>query len=114
MKIQSLQFCLPHSAGSAQSVMLDQLMNRREAIKLLGATVSAAGVAAQTPVGVRAAAVARNDDAVRKLLDTQITDPASPWRGSVPDSLGLHGAGPASGLIDNLTASFVEPSSRFH
>jgi hypothetical protein len=87
-------------------------MNRREAIKLLGATAAVA--AAQTGDPVRTAAIARNDDAVRRLLDTQITDPASPWRGSVADEFGLHHAGSAGGLIETMAASFVEPGSKFH
>src|SRR5947208_3663998 len=86
-------------------------MNRRQAIKLLGAT---AVVPAQQKDAVHAAAVARNDDAVSKLLDAQITNPASQWRGSVPDQFGLHGAGQASGLIEVMAAAFVEPSSKFH
>jgi len=87
-------------------------MNRRDAIKLIGATAAVAAAQASDPV--RAAAIARNDAAVRKLLDTQITDDASPWRGSVADEFGLHHAGSAGGLIETMTASFVEPGSKFH
>lgn len=113
-------------------------MTRRDAVKVLGATATVAampvssalaGPAAAMPGSsalagppaalpaidvVRAAAVARNDAAVRKLLDAQITDPSSPWRGSIADEFGLHHAGSAGGLVETLTASFVEPSSTFH
>ena len=59
-------------------------------------------------------ALERNDTATRRLLETQITDPASPWRGSVPDQFDLHSAGSAGGVIETLAASFVHPRSKFH
>jgi hypothetical protein len=59
-------------------------------------------------------AVERNDTAVQSLLQGQITDSASQWRGSVPDQFGLHSAGSASGVSETLAASFVHPRSRFH
>ena len=61
-----------------------------------------------------AAVVERNDAAVRAALQSQITDPASPNRGSVPDQFGLHSAGSASGVVETLAASFVHPRSAFH
>jgi hypothetical protein len=59
-------------------------------------------------------AVERNDTAVQVLLQTQVTDPPSPFRGSVPDQSGLHSAGSAAGVSETLAASFVHPRSRFH
>ena len=61
-----------------------------------------------------AAIVERNDAAVRSVLQAQVTDPASPNRGSVPDQFGLHSAGSASGVVESLAASFVHPRSAFH
>ena len=61
-----------------------------------------------------ATALERNDTAVQSLLQTQVTDPASPFRGSVPDQFGLHSAGSAGGVSETLAASFVHPRSRFH
>ena len=58
--------------------------------------------------------VERNDAAVRAALQSQITAPASPNRGSVPDQFGLHSAGSASGVVETLAASFVHPRSAFH
>jgi hypothetical protein len=95
-------------------------LSRRDALALLGATgvvarLTGAGRgpdqgAASPPGGI----VGRNDQAVRTLLDTQIADAGSPWRGSVPDQYGLHSAGSAAGVAETLTASFVHPQSRFH
>jgi hypothetical protein len=58
--------------------------------------------------------VERNDTAVRSVLQAQVTDPASPNRGSVPDQFGLHSAGSASAVVESLAASFVHPRSAFH
>ena len=81
-----------------------------------GAAVAgrAAPVDAQPPSSPVDRAVARNDAAVRSMLDNQITDAASPWRGCVPDQVGLHSAGSAGGVAETLTASFIHPTSRFH
>ena len=94
--------------------------SRREALALIGAagavgaTGGIAGLRAQNPDDVIDAALRRNDAAVRTLLDTQITDATSPWRGSVPDQVGLHSAGSAGSVAETLAASFVHPQSRFH
>lgn len=74
----------------------------------------AAPPVAQSIDALVATAVERNDNAVQSLLQAQITDSASPWRGSVPDQFGLHSAGSASTVSETLSASFVHPRSRFH
>ena len=94
--------------------------SRRDVLALLGAAGTATAVDlprsadAQTPASPLESALARNDAAVRVLLDSQITDAASPWRGCVPDQVGLHSAGSAGGVAETLTASFIHPRSRFH
>ncbi len=94
--------------------------SRRDALAILsaGGLVSAVGradsAAAQVPTSPLESALARNDTAVRSLLERQVTDPASPWRGSVPDQFGLHSAGSASGAAETLTASFLHQQSPFH
>jgi hypothetical protein len=94
--------------------------SRRDALAILGgagaaaAMDRAAGVDTQTGDPPLDRALARNDAAVLTLLDSQISDPVSPWRGSVPDQFGLHSAGSAGGAAETLTASFVHPQSRFH
>lgn len=94
--------------------------SRREALALIGAAGAAgvtggiAGLSAQNPDGLIDGALQRNDAAVRTLLETQITDAASPWRGSVPDQFGLHSAGSAASVSETLAASFVHPRSTFH
>jgi hypothetical protein len=94
--------------------------SRRDALAMLGAAGGAAvagraaRVDAQPPSSPLDRAVARNDAAVQSMLDNQITDAASPWRGCVPDQVGLHSAGSAGGVAETLTASFIYPRSRFH
>jgi hypothetical protein len=68
----------------------------------------------QTATSVTAGAIGRNDEAVRSVLLSQITDSASQWRGSVPDQYGLHSAHSAGGVTETLTASFLHPQSRYH
>ena len=79
------------------------------------ANVDAGQFAIGRPIdALLAAAVERNDTAVQSLLQTQVTNQASPFRGSVPDQFGLHSAGSAGGVSETLAASFVHPRSRFH
>jgi hypothetical protein len=85
---------------------------RREA--LLAAGAAATLRAAATAPQVEQAIVDRNDDAVRKLMRTQITDAQSQWAGSVPDDYLMQPAGSAGGLIETLVASFVCPQSKLH
>jgi hypothetical protein len=74
-------------------------------------------VGAQVATGkppTAANALERNDAAVRALLQSQLTDAASPNRGSVADQFGLYSAGAASGVVETMAASFVHPRSAFH
>src|SRR6185503_17262761 len=80
----------------------------------LGWTATNAQAPEPSTVASLANVVERNDEAVRRLLPTQITDQASPNRGSIPDPFGLHSAGSASGVVETLAASFVHPASKFH
>jgi len=96
---------------------MSRLLTRRQTLALIGAG-SALSTArprvAQTPDAWLARAVERNDAAARRLMDTQVADPADPRAGSVPDEHTLHQPWSASGVIETLTASFVHPRSRFH
>lgn len=89
---------------------------RRDALKALGVASALGGAVAahpQAPRSIVDAAVARSNDSVRRLLALQITDPVSPFRGSYPDAVGLHSAGSASGIIEQMTAAFVHPQSAY-
>ncbi len=91
-------------------------ITRREVLQVIGAA-GAIGVAspvrAQTPGTPIEAALARSDAAVRSQLRAQVTDAASPHRGSVPDGTGLHSAGSASAVAEIMAAAFVHPRSAF-
>ena len=84
-------------------------MTRRQALFSLSA---AAGAAASDPPEVATRIVERNDAAAENYLRAQITDPASPWLGSVPDDYLLHHVGAAAGLIETLSAALLHPRSR--
>ena len=80
---------------------------RRDLLALMGTAgaLGRYGDAAANAALPLAAIVERNDAAVRAALQSQIADPASPNRGSVPDQFGLHSAGSASGVVETLAAS---------
>ncbi len=85
-------------------------VTRRQALWTLAATATATGAAAEpgtAPPTVDARLVASNDAALDKLLRAQITDPASPHRGGVPDEYLMFAAGSAGGLIETATASLI-------
>jgi hypothetical protein len=79
-------------------------LSRREAL--------AAALAAAAPE-VEPAIVKRHDEAVERLLKSQITDAASRWCGVYPDDFGLHHAGTAGGVLETCTAAFLHEGSRF-
>jgi hypothetical protein len=91
---------------------MDRILTRRQALLITGAaaTLHAAAAAPQ----IEQAIVDRNDDAVGKLMRTQITDAESTWAGSVPDEYLMHSAGSAGGLIETMAASFACAQSKFH
>jgi hypothetical protein len=89
---------------------MDHVITRRQALLAAGA-VGATLRAAATAPQVEQSVIDHNDDAVRKLLRDQVTDPRSQWVGSVPDGYLLHNAGSAGGLIETLSASLAHPQS---
>ncbi|MBM3745456.1 MAG: hypothetical protein FJW34_06645 [Acidobacteria bacterium] len=86
--------------------MMNARLSRREAL----GTALAAGVAA----AIEPQVVKRHDEAVERILKLQITEPTSRWRGIYPDDFGLHHAGTAGGILETLTAAFLQPASKFH
>ncbi len=86
---------------------------RRQILGALGGAALAAGAPASPPV-VDTQVVARNDAALESLLRVQVSDPASPRLGGVPDEYGMFPAGSAGGFIETAVASWVAPQSRYH
>ena len=58
--------------------------------------------------------VERNDDGLDRLMKAQVTDPASPYLGSLPDAYNLHNPGSASSILEAGPAALVHPDSRFY
>src|SRR4051794_8672107 len=75
---------------------------------------AAATAASAMPAPPDTATIARNDQAVDRILINQITSQTSPYRGSTPDEYRLHHPGSASGAIEACAASLVCSQSRFH
>ncbi|HTP34548.1 MAG TPA: hypothetical protein VMJ75_20360 [Candidatus Acidoferrales bacterium] len=88
-------------------------MTRRQALLSLSAAARAAASPAGPP-DVAPRIVERNDAAAENYLRSQVTDPASPWLGSVPDDYLLHHAGSAAGLLETLAASLLHPRSKHY
>ena len=86
---------------------------RRAALVALGAVGAGLAAPAQAPA-IDRGVVERNDRSVEALLRSQITDPASEWRGSVPDEFRLHSASAAGGLTEAMAAALVCPQSKYH
>ncbi len=76
--------------------------------------MAAAGAAGMQETTLLDAAISRNDAAAERLLAIQVTDPGSPFRGAYPNPDGLHLPHSAGGIIEVLTAAFLQPRSRFH
>lgn len=86
---------------------MNPLLSRRQFVALPAAS-QLAGTEIDSLV------VRRHDERVRSLLEQQITDPASPWRGAALDRFGLCFPGSAGGMLEAFVAAFLHPASRFH
>lgn len=86
---------------------MNPLFSRRQFVALPAASQLAAA-------GTDSEVVRRHDGRVQSLLEQQITDPASPWRGASLDRSGLCFPGSAGGMLEAFMAAFLHPASRFH
>lgn len=86
-------------------------MTRRE---WAGAIASATTLTAAATAEAPAAVVRRNDEAVDRQLQQQVTAPDSRWRGAVPNEHGLYMAASGGGVINYAGASYLCPQSRYH
>jgi hypothetical protein len=91
-------------------------LTRRDALVLFGGgAMTAAQARPLQPADTwESRAVQHNDEAAKRLIDTQVVDPFDPRAGSVPDEHGLHQPWSASAVIETLTAALLHPRSRFH
>ena len=89
-------------------------MNRREAIALGVTSIACLSLSVQSGAGVPSPVVQAHDEKMKKLLDTQITDPQSRWCGAIPDQWGLHHCNAAVGLLRDGAAAYFHPESRYH
>ena len=86
---------------------------RRQVLWTLGSAALAAGAPAAPP-DVDTQVVARNDEALERLLRAQLTDPANPRLGGVADDYGMFHAGAAGALIETAAASWMTSQSKHH
>jgi hypothetical protein len=104
-----VRFLVAQSEGTEadnRHVDIVYAVTRRESVGVLGAAAMAA--AAKYPDAV----VSRHDQAVDYYLKNQVTDPASRWRGALPDAYGLYAPGTAVGIWEVFTAAYLTPESK--
>jgi hypothetical protein len=84
-------------------------LTRRQALAAPAAAMAAAAAPEELypPDLVR-----RHDEAVDRLLRTQVTDAANPHRGGYPDEFGLYHAGSGAGVLESCMAAYLCPQSR--
>ncbi|MCU1238070.1 MAG: hypothetical protein JWP63_6037 [Candidatus Solibacter sp.] len=92
---------------------MDTPVTRRQALLAFAAvSLIESAASAATPPSVDPALVTRHDASLDTLLRAQITDPASPHAGAIPDDYLMYSAGAAAGLIESATAALVCPQSK--
>ncbi|MBL8212919.1 MAG: hypothetical protein JNK87_19545 [Bryobacterales bacterium] len=73
-----------------------------------------AHTAESSPTDLEAAVLKRHDAAVDSNLAKQNTDPASEYRGAIPDAYGIHWPGTGTGLANQFAVAFLHPKSKHH
>lgn len=92
-------------------------LSRRTVLTLLAATSVGGRVAAGAGAESHefdSAIVESHDQSVDGLLERQVTDRNSRWRGAYPDRDGLHNPGSAGHILEAFAAAFLNPQSQFH
>ena len=90
---------------------MNPTMTRREVV---AAAASLSAASAQSEHDIQPAVIAAHDKAVERYLRDQVVDPASPWRGMLPDAFGLHQPHSAAGSMDLYCSAFYQPRSAHH
>ncbi len=89
-------------------------INRREAMVLGITSVASTSFLAWADTGIVPAIVQNHDEKLKHIIDTQVTDPQSPWCGVSPDMWGLYHCGSAARILQDCAAAFFHPQSVFH
>lgn len=88
----------------------EQALTRRAVL----AAATAAPLLRSQPGAIDLSVVKRHDEAVERYLKIQVSDPADPHFGLIPDDFGLFTPGTAAGCISVYNAAFLHPGSKFH
>ncbi len=93
-------------------------LNRREMLKLGAVSAAALSLggaeAAALSEEVLASLVASHDEALGALMERQVRDPESPWRGAAPDSHELYTAHSAANILHHCAGAYYHPLSAWH
>ncbi|MCP4645442.1 MAG: hypothetical protein GY851_33670 [bacterium] len=90
------------------------ILNRREVLALGATSIASTALAAQEDSPVTSSLIQAHDKKLKSMLDGQVTDLGSKWRGAIPDHHGLHSAHSAARLLREGAAAYFHPQSAFH
>src|SRR6185312_675347 len=87
-------------------------LTRRQVLGALAAVP--AGMLAYEAPDVPEPVIQRHDEAVKRLLASQVTNAGSRGYGTLEDPLGVYAVRPAASFIEACTAAYLHPQSKFH
>ena len=89
-------------------------MNRREAIALGVASMTAIALPGRAQTVALAPLVQAHAERVTQVMGTQVTDPASRWCGGIPDMWEIHHGHAAAGFLRDGAAAYFHADSPLH
>ncbi|MBI1319251.1 MAG: hypothetical protein GC168_09945 [Candidatus Hydrogenedens sp.] len=95
---------------------MPQEWTRREAMKLGAASLAALslpGRANADAPDIEESLVREHDAKVKRLLERQIVDASSPWRGSLPDEYDIHYCTAPASMLKDIAAAYYHPASLY-
>ena len=85
-------------------------MNRREALTVM----SAMPTLPRLPAESGQALIEKHDQSLASMLERQVTEASSNWRGAYPNAVGIHQPGSAARLIEFGAAAYLHAQSKYH
>lgn len=89
-------------------------MSRREVLAAGAASIASLSLPGQAGQGAPPELVQSHDARLAGVLERQVTDPQSRWRGGIPDRWELHHCGAAAQFLKNGAAAYFHPHSSYH
>jgi len=94
--------------------MMKWKVSRREALVMGTASLVSVSFAGRAAGGVTPSVIEAHDKSLSSMLDAQVLETQSRWRGGIPDQWGLHHYGSAARLLQEAAAAYFHPKSTLH